>query len=302
VATQLPDRPAPESRKSDHVAPIVHSVLHPSDFSEGSLGAFHHALKAALVARSRLTILHVSPGTKLSWTDFPGVRETLERWNLLPADSPRAALPQLGIDVRKVVARQKHPVKAVVSYLKTHPADFIVLASRAHEGRASWLRQSVAEPISRQSGQMTLFLPEGVAGFVSAQNGALNLKTILIPVAAKPRPQPAVAAAVRLVQRLQCPRGTLVLLHVGEAADTPKVQCPDVPGWKWKHVTRSGDVTHGIVDVAGKQSADLIVMSTSGKHGFLDALRGSQSEQVLRTGGYPLLTVPERSLASRKLT
>jgi nucleotide-binding universal stress UspA family protein len=98
------------------LAPILDHVLHPSDFSEGSQPAFHHALKAALVARSRLTILHVVPGTKLSWTDFPGVRETLERWNLLPPDSPRAALPQLGIDVRKVVARLKHPVKSVLSY------------------------------------------------------------------------------------------------------------------------------------------------------------------------------------------
>jgi nucleotide-binding universal stress UspA family protein len=282
--------------------PILEHVLHPSDFSAGSEAAFRHALKAALVARSRLTILHVAPETKLSWTDFPGVRETLERWNLLPPDSPRAALPQLGIEVRRVVARLKNPVKSVISYLKTHPADFIVLSSRAHEGRASWLRQSVAEPISRQSGQSTLFLPEGVAGFVSAEDGSLSLEKILIPVAAKPRPQPAVAAAVRLVRRLQCPRGTFVLLHVGEAADAPQPRCPEVPGWKWKQVTRSGDVTHGIVDTAGKQAADLIVMSTSGKHGFLDALRGSQSEQVLRNGRYPLMTVPERSLAARKLT
>jgi nucleotide-binding universal stress UspA family protein len=290
------------SGNPDDLAPILEQVLHPSDFSEGSQAAFHHALKAALVAQSRFTILHVAPGTNLSWADFPGVRETLERWNLLPADSPRSALPQLGIDVRKVVARQKQPVKAVLRYLKTHPADFIVIATKPHEGRTSWLRQFAAEPISRQSGQMTLFLPAGVDGFVSAADGSLSLQRILIPVTDKPRPQPAIAAAVRLVQRLQRPRGTFVLLHVGEPGEFPAVQCPDVPGWKWKQVTRTGDVTHGILDTAGKQSADLIVMSTSDRHGFLDALRGTQSEQVLRHGRYPVLAVPERSRAARKLT
>ena len=36
--------------------------------------------KAALVAKSQLTLLHVSPGTASEWTEFPGVRETLETW------------------------------------------------------------------------------------------------------------------------------------------------------------------------------------------------------------------------------
>jgi hypothetical protein len=34
---------------------------------------------------------------------------------------------------------------------------------------------------------------------------------------------------------------------------------------------------------------------------FHHALRGSQSEQVLRNGRYPLMTVPEKSIAAGKL-
>src|SRR4029077_17740046 len=99
---------------------IIESVLHPTDFSEGSRVAFHHALKAALLAKSKLTLLQVSPGTVSEWADFPGVRETLERWELLPKGSPRSAVPELGIDVRKVVAEQSNPVKAVLRYLGEH--------------------------------------------------------------------------------------------------------------------------------------------------------------------------------------
>jgi len=281
----------------DYTIPIIDSVLHPTDFSEGSRAAFHHALKAALMAKSKLTLLHVSPGTASEWTDFPGVRETLERWGLLPKGSPRSAVPELGIDVRKVVAQQSNPVQAVLRYLSDHPADLIVLATHQHEGRAHWLHQSVAEPVARRAGQMTLFIPGSNAGFVSADDGSVSLENILIPLAATPRPQPAIEAAVRLANRLNCPHGSFTLLHVGEPDTMPVVQCPDVPGWEWKRISRAGDVIDGIVDTASKTSADLIVMATDGRNGFLDALRGSHSERVLRHAPAPLLAVPVDSLA-----
>ena len=201
---------------SNDITPIIDSILHPTDFTEGSRVAFHHALKAALLAKSKLTLLHVSPGRDWEWTDFPGVRETLERWGLLPVGSPRSALPQLGIDIRKVIAKQSDPVKAVLRYLDDHSADLIVLATHQHEGRARWLRQSVAEPIARRAAQMTLFIPGGSAGFVSAEDGSVSLERILIPVTASPRPQPAIEAAARMAARLNCPRGTFTLLHVGD--------------------------------------------------------------------------------------
>ena len=118
-----------------YTIPIIDSILHPTDFSEGSQVAFHHALKAALLAKSKLSLLHVSPEATSEWSDFPGVRETLERWGILPAGSPRSAVPQLGIDVEKVIARQSNPVRSVLHYLGKHPADLIVLAAHQHEGR-----------------------------------------------------------------------------------------------------------------------------------------------------------------------
>ena len=60
---------------------------------------------------------------------------------------------------------------------------------------------------------------------------------------------------------------------------------------------RTGDVINGILDVAEKEAADLIVMATDGRNGFLDALRGSHSERVLRKARWPLLTISEGSLA-----
>ena len=49
-----------------------------------------------------------------------------------------------------------------------------------------------------------------------------------------------------------------------------------------------------ILAAADEIGADLIVMGTQGSQGFLDALRGSTTEQVLRRSLSPLLAVPER--------
>src|SRR5215467_3344461 len=135
----------------------IQSILHPTDFSEGSRVAFHHALKAALLAKSEFNLLNVSPDGTSQWSDFPGVRETLERWGLLPKGSPKSAVQQLGIDVRKVVARENDPVDAVLRFLKKNPADLIVLATHQREGRTRWLDKSVAEPVARKAWEMTLF-------------------------------------------------------------------------------------------------------------------------------------------------
>ncbi len=284
------------SPSNDITRPVIDSVLHPSDLSPASHVAFAHALKAALVARCELAVLHVSRSATPDWTDFPGVRETLERWGLLPEGSPRSAVPRLGIDVRKVLAQHDDPVESVLHYLGTHGADLIVLATRRYDGRPSWLRKSVSEPVARKSGQMTIFVPEGVNGFVSLADGSVSLRSVLVPVADSPSAQPAIDAAARLVRLLDRPGGVFTLLHVGADGSMPAVRRPAVPGWEWREATRNGDVIEEILTAAAEVNADLIAMSTDGRNGFLDALRGSHSERVVRRASCPLLAVPEGAL------
>jgi nucleotide-binding universal stress UspA family protein len=285
----------PENESTDS---IIESVLHPTDFSEASLVAFHHALKVALLTKSKLTLFNVSPDGEPEWANFPGVRETLERWGILPNNSPRSAVGELGIHARKIVADMSDPVKAVLGYLERHSVDLIVLGTRQHGGQVRWLGKSVSEPIARTAWQMTLFIPGGTAGFISAEDGSVNLRKVLIPIAQSPRAEPALEAAARLVQRLNCPEGTFTLLHLGASHTMPALRLPDVPGWQWEKQLRAGEVIQGIVGAAKELGSDLIVMSTDGRNEFLDSLRGSHSERVLRHGVAPLLTVPVGPLAA----
>jgi nucleotide-binding universal stress UspA family protein len=121
----------------------LESIFHPSDFSEASEVAFVHALKMALVAGAKLTMLHAEASPGAEWQDFPGVRDTLERWGLIPKDSPKSAVGQPVIKVAEVLRLSNDPVKACIGFLEENPSDLIVLAVRQHEGRMRWLGKSV---------------------------------------------------------------------------------------------------------------------------------------------------------------
>lgn len=272
--------------------PVVGNVLYPSDFSGGSEGIFAHALKIALMEQSTLTLIHVSAEDREDWNQFLGVREMLIQWGLLPENSPRSAVPDLGIDVRKVMAHGVHPVHAVLKYEEKHPADLIVMAAHPNEGAASFFRESEEESLARESGAMTLFVPAGRKGFVSTSDGSASLRNILIPIAASPDPQPAVNAAAWIVRGLGCPSGTFTLLYVGKAESVPVIQGPEVAGWSWSEVAKEGEVIEVILRTASGIGADLIVMSSDGRDSFWDTFRGSHSERVLRAAACPLLTVP----------
>jgi len=202
---------------------------------------------------------------------------------------------QLGIGVEKVIASGKDPVKACLGFLEKHPGDLIVLAVRQHEGRMLWLDRSVGKPIAREAGQITLFIPHGVEGFVSRQDGSISLRNILVPVTSNPRPQPSVEAAARLIRNLQLPAGEVTLLHVGPAAEAPSVKLPDTD-WIWNIVAKDGEPADTILQTALEVRADLIVMTTDGPDGFLDGLRGTTSERVLRKAHCPVANLPVGSM------
>ena len=274
----------------------VKSIFHPSDFSDASEVAFAHALKIALAAKAELSVLHATVDSNAEWDDFPGVREILARWKLLPEGSPKSAVGKLGIDVHKVLVASKHPVTACLDFLDRHPTDLIVLAVHQGEGGMRWLEKSVGKPMARRAGEMTLFIPHGVEGFVSRADGSVKLRNILIPVTKKPRPQPALEAAVRLIDSLALTEGTVTLLHAGPDSEMPALKLPEGTGWNWQRWARDGDPEETILQAAAELSADLILMTTDGPDRFLDGLRGTTSERVLGKADCAVACLPVGSV------
>lgn len=272
--------------------PAICTILHPSDFTPASELAFCHALRIAVTARADLTLFHVTKDHHEHWRETAGVRETLERWNLLRPDSDPADVGKLGLCARKLTVRDEDPVRAVRRRLEETAVNLIVLATHTRDGAARWLHPSAAEPIAREAHSLTLFIPEESRGFVNRDSGAVSLRRVLVPVALSPSPQRAVWAAARLVHAAGAFEATFHLLHVSSNGHMPEVTLPVGDEERWSSEVRHGVVLDEIVKTAQKMSADLIVMATDGHHGFLDALRGDTTERVLRTAGCALLAVP----------
>jgi len=77
----------------------------------------------------------------------------------------------------------------------------------------------------------------------------------------------------------------------------PEVRCPEISGWRWDEITRSGDVADLIDQTAREIPVDLIVMFTEGRNGFLDALRGNPP---VRSWPFPQTDSSDRSSRSKR--
>lgn len=267
-----------------------HRVLHPTDFSAASQVAYEHALKIALAMRGKLTLLHVTmEDAEAEWADFPGVRDTLHGWGLLPAGARHEDVASLGLGVRKILAEKKDPVEACMDLIEGHPADLIVLATSQGRERARWLGGEVSRPLAREAGLPTLFVPAGAKGFVHTGTGALDLRRVLMPLATEPSPREALGKLAGLLEALGV-TATVTLLHVGPEPGMPALEEPKVKGLTWERRCVDGEVIPAILAAAA--GSDLIAMATDGRSGFLEALRGSHTERVLSGARCPLLALP----------
>ena len=270
-------------------------VFHPTDFSSGDEGAFRHALFFAVVSHGSLCLLHVKrPGEDVEWTDFPPVRESLERWGRLPEASTREDLEGLGLRIHKVVQSSLNVTRCVEEYVNEHQPELVVLSTHQRCGLDRMAHASTAEAIARVVGTRTLFVPRSTACFVHGADGKLDLWTVLVPVASSPHPRSAVRETLELVERLRPERVRVILLHVGHSSDVPAMEEPEdlPPGCTVEIRVRFGPVVETILATAAAVNADLMVMATHRHHGPMGALRGSTSERLLRLATCPVLAVP----------
>lgn len=266
----------------------IHKVFHPTDMSSGSETAFFHALRVCAAAGAGLTLMCIGSDDDTASEERLDVLGTLARWKLRSAGGE----PVAEIATRWIAATGGNAVKSCLQSLERSPAELIVVATEQHEGRMTWLGKSVAESLVKSSGEMTLLVPKGTSGFVRPEDGVVTLKSILIPMTTQPPAEPAIEAARRLMLSLPEAGGTATMLYVGNPSESPEPHLPEVPGWTWNRLVRPGEVAETILETAASVSADLIAMTTQGRHGFLAALRGSTTERVLRQARCPMLTMP----------
>jgi len=259
---------------------VIKSIALSTDFSEAGQAAFAHALRLAVSFKSGLDLLHVrDPDDRAEWDKFPRVRETLEKWKMLADGSEVSDIfDTLGVRVRKVDIRDADASEGLSRYLIDHRPDLLVMATHGRAGLNRWLSGSVSGDVATETDIPTLLFGPVSKAFVDPETGKLDLATVAMPVDHDPSPRRAIELTKTLIDGLDA---GLTLFHIG--ADVPRVD------YDLAVKSLEGEIVETIVSESA--AVDLLVMPTAGRHGFLDAVRGSTTERVLRDALCPVLAV-----------
>ncbi|MEQ1697473.1 MAG: universal stress protein [Hyphomicrobiaceae bacterium] len=266
---------------------MIRGIAHATDFSPQGTPAFLMALRLAVEWRCPLNLLHVkSPHAPDGWQSFPHVREALIKWGLLGQHAAAEDVAStLGIRVRKVEIRHRSPVDGIAEFMGTHACDLIVLATHGRQGLSHLVAGSIADGIAQQTQTASLLVGPAARSFVDDETGALRLRSVVVPIAATPSPVMALHTLGRLFGAMPIQAH---YIHVGERA----MALHDGANRPLAVATVSGPVAETILRVASDKHADMLVMPTVGRHGFVDALRGSTTEQLVAAAQCPVLAVP----------
>lgn len=266
-----------------------------TDFSPESQRAFFHALAFAVSKQARLTLLHTGSESRRSvpWERFPGVRETLAGWGLLPQDAPRSAVADtLNLCVAKMAMRDDDPRQGIPEYLRKHPTDLLVMATEGRTGLARLFNPSVAETVSFRTNSHTLMLPKGGRGFVDSETGRTDVKRVLCALDPYLDPCQALGFLKQWLPALGGREMDILMLQNCDPEDAVELSLPQTGDLNWREEIQPGEALATIVSAARKMEAELVVMTTHSPLGPMARMRGSLTDKVLRDLRVPLLSMP----------
>jgi nucleotide-binding universal stress UspA family protein len=293
-------------------------ILCPVDLSELSLRPLAYAAAFARWYGARLSVLHVVPTFEPIEVRSGGLvdpvqivpappREAIEREmrraiHAADAETPGAA----------VVAEAGDPAATIVDQAVVLPADLIVMGTHGRGGFDRFVLGSVAEKVLRKAPCPVLTVPPHATG---APPSEVLFRRILCPIDFSPASEQALGFALDLARQAN---GTVTLLHVIEwFTEEARLSFADfdvvafrrrlavasrerlaalVAGEPRTWCDINDEVAFGrphreVIRVAGERASDLIVMGAQGRGGPGLVLLGSTTEQVVRAGTCPVLTV-----------
>ncbi|NNE46054.1 MAG: universal stress protein [Rhodothermales bacterium] len=218
-----------------------------------------------------------------------------------------------GTKVSYSVERDVAPASAILRYAAAHDIEMIVSGTHGRRGFRRMILGSVAEELVRLSECPVLT----IGGEASHHLGE-HMKSIVVPVDFSEESARTLSVSRQLAFENQA---TLEILHVVEETMHPAFYNtgvfsvydlrPDLdkraleemeklfaeaagPSVDATFALRQGHAAREIIEYAGEQQCDLIVMSTHGLTGLSHVLIGSVAESVVRTAPCPVLILPRR--------
>jgi len=296
--------------------PIMTHILLATDFSDCAARARDYALHWAEQWKAKLTVLHVlefQPGMD---PDMPVNRQYLD-YEQREAEKHLKALSEAALG-RGLLLRTRLvtgiPSVVVSREAAAAGADLIVLGTHGRTGLAHVLLGSTAERVVAAAGCPVMAVrpcpEEGAAP--SGAPAAPRIRRLLVPVDFHDCSLEALEYAVQVAAHFGA---SITLLHVMEPVSygldftlMPAAQGPAAQekmdsrlkelaapltrqGLTVESAVQGGLPADAILDRAGKERHDLIIMGTHGRRGLSHFASGSVAEAVLRRAACPVLTV-----------
>jgi nucleotide-binding universal stress UspA family protein len=283
--------------------PSFRQIFVATDYGPAADLALETAVGLATRFGAELTVTHVIEDGAFAFPAPPGLREAARsRLDEVVAGLRGRMLNASGV-LREGIAWDEICAGAAEA-----SADLVVVGSRGRLGVSRVLLGSVAERVIRLS--PTPVLTVRSSSEVSLLAGGMGkFRHVLAPIDFSEASLRGVDAAVSLASDLEAAL-TLVYAYelpnyayfvLDEVASGAEAQLralmeeqlarvrPRFP--KVEGVVRQGVPSHAILDVARARGADLIVLSTHGRHGLPRVFLGSVAEKIARTSPVPVLTV-----------
>jgi nucleotide-binding universal stress UspA family protein len=142
----------------------IHTILHPTDFSERSAYALHLACALARDHGARLVLLHVFERPSMVYAE--GITPADDMLNEKKAEFDQLTVPNVGggIPERRLV--EGDPASEILDIAREIAADLIVMGTHGRTGLSRFLMGSVAEQVVRKAGCPVLTVK---APFVEAE-------------------------------------------------------------------------------------------------------------------------------------
>ena len=239
---------------------------------------FEHAVALAVATKAEVVSVHAS-------TDATDPAQLMS-----PRDVLDKAGSMVGIEHRKLVREDcEDPAGTSADMLAELKPDLVVLGTHQRTEVARWVLSSHADALVARLRAPTLIVPHGCKPFV--HEGRIALAKVLVPAEDSSKAQVACAALTALLHDAGLPAGEVVVLHVGPKP-LPVAELKLLSGWTSRSQHAQGNVPDTVR--AAASDVDLIVMATHGQDSYMDAMVGTNTEQVFHGAPCPVLAVPLR--------
>lgn len=192
-----------------------------------------------------------------------GVREYLEKWRILPEDSPRSSVATLGMRVKKIM-RTGNKINIIKNRLNKYSYDLLVVGCRGTSDRKGIFGTSLSSYIFNSFQGKILFLPYLSRPFIDGEKGTICLQRIIIPFVNIESLLSSISFLTFLLEAFKEIRIELILFHIGDIF--PSISYP-----YHQQISHIKEVLIEEVDIAKKAEeyrGDLVILKKSEKINF----------------------------------